>query len=287
MFGGSFSYFVNMSLFITSLNSGSNGNCYYVGNQNESVLIDVGISCRETEKRMNRLGLPMNTIKAIFITHEHSDHIKGVQILSEKYQLPVYITDTTLQNSPIKIDPLLVNSFVPYQSIQIGDLSVKAFPKRHDACDAHSFTVSGNGVTIGIMTDIGSICEHVIANFNQCNAVILEANYDEIMLEEGRYPYFLKKRIRGGMGHLSNRQALELFLNHKNPNLSQLILAHLSKDNNCPEKVGRLFKEHAGATEIVVASRYEESRVFQIQPLGRRINSVWSTAVKAQQLTIF
>ncbi len=270
--------FVAMSLFITSLNSGSNGNCYYVGNQTEAVLIDVGISCKETEKRMDRLGIPMNRIKALFITHEHTDHIKGVEVLSEKHQLPVYITDKTLQKCPIQINPRLVKSFKPYQTIQVGELVVNPFPKRHDASDAHSFTVSGHGVTVGVLTDIGTACDHVVTHFSQCQAVFLEANYDETMLEHGKYPYFLKSRIRGGHGHLSNRQALELFLNHKHAQLSHLILAHLSKDNNCPEKVEQLFKMHAGTTEVVVASRYEESRLFQILPMGHSIDPVKSVA---------
>jgi phosphoribosyl 1,2-cyclic phosphodiesterase len=201
--------------------------------------------------------------------------------------LPVFITPKTLHNSALKLNPSLVNSFSPNQTIQIGELSVNPFSKRHDASDAHSFTVSGNGVTIGILTDIGSVCEQVVNNFKQCNAVFLEANYDENMLEEGHYPYFLKNRIRGGHGHLSNQQALELFLNHKHPNLSHLILAHLSKDNNSPEKVETLFKKHAGTTEVVVASRDEESSVFQIQPLVQSMDQSKPSVFKTEQLSIF
>src|ERR1700744_3887781 len=117
-----------MSLFITSLNSGSNGNCYYVGNEHEAVFIDAGISCRETEKRMKRLGLSMKQVKAIFISHEHADHILGLPVLARKYQLPIYITAATLQHSRLQLDGQ-VRSFQAFQGIQVGGLTVTAFPK--------------------------------------------------------------------------------------------------------------------------------------------------------------
>ncbi|NLR82198.1 MBL fold metallo-hydrolase [Chitinophaga eiseniae] len=253
-----------MSLFITSLNSGSNGNCYYIGNDSEAVLIDAGISCRETEKRMTRLGLSMKKVKAIFISHEHSDHIRGVEVLAKKYRLPVYITPGTLTHGGLSIDAQLVVDFNPYEAIPVGNLSVTAFPKHHDASEPHSFVVSGNAVTIGIFTDIGAPCEHIVRHFQQCNAAFLEANYDEEMLEKGRYPYYLKNRIRGGKGHLSNRQALEIFTTHRPAFMSHLLLSHLSRDNNSPDLVQALFDEHANGTQIIVASRYQETAVFTV-----------------------
>lgn len=253
-----------MSLFITSLNSGSNGNCYYVGNNNEAVLVDVGISCREVEKRMARLQLSIAKVKAIFISHEHSDHIKGLEVLSKKYTLPVYITNATLNNSRLDLNRSLVKSFKAYDPIIIGGLVVKAFPKFHDASDPYSFVIEGNNVKVGVMTDIGSVCDHVIQNFKQCQAVFLEANYDETLLNNGSYPYYLKQRIAGDKGHLSNNQALELVANHKPEFMSHLILSHLSKDNNCPILVKDLFSKHAGSMEVIVASRFQETEVFQI-----------------------
>lgn len=253
-----------MSLFITSLNSGSNGNCYYIGNSNEAVLVDVGISCRETEKRMLRLGLAMEKVKAIFISHEHSDHIRGLEVISRKYKLPVYITKKTLKNSSLKLNPEMVKSFTDHKPVNIGKLSIVPFTKRHDASDPYSFIVSGNGLKIGVLTDIGSVCENVRSYFKQCNAVFLEANYDTEMLETGKYPYFLKKRISADHGHLSNDQALELFTKYRSKALDLVLLSHLSKENNDPELVHRLFKEHAGKTKIIVASRYEETAVYNI-----------------------
>ncbi|MGZ8556753.1 MAG: MBL fold metallo-hydrolase [Chitinophagaceae bacterium] len=254
-----------MSLFIASLNSGSNGNCYYVGNNTEAVLIDAGISCRETEIRVKRLGLSMSTVKAIFISHEHTDHISGVRVLSKKYQLPVYITAATLRSAGVITEKHLVRHFNAGQLITIDVLSVMAFPKCHDANDPHSFMISSNGINIGVFTDIGNCCDHVIANFKKCHAVFLEANYCEDMLMNGSYPYILKKRISSDNGHLSNGQALELFTKHRGHQLSHLVLSHLSKNNNRPELVDQLFRQQAGSTNIVVASRNEETAVYCIE----------------------
>ena len=253
-----------MSLFITSINSGSNGNCYYIGNEYEAVLIDAGISCRETEKRMKQLGLKMDKVKAIFISHEHGDHIRGVEGFAAKYRLPVYITAATLHHSRLRINEQLIKPFTAFETISIGGLSIKAFSKLHDASDPHSFIITGNGVTIGVFTDIGAPCEQVIFHFKQCHAAFLEANYDEVMLEEGTYPVHLKNRIRSEHGHLSNLQALKLFTDHKPGFMSHLLLSHLSKDNNDPELVLALFSNVAGDTEISVASRYNETPIYHI-----------------------
>src|SRR3954469_1092284 len=121
-----------MSLFIASLNSGSNGNCYYTGNGREAVLVDAGISCRETEKRMAKLGLSMEQVRAIFISHEHSDHISGLPVLAKKYRLPVYISHATLRNSGMTLPEELVRHF-DAAPISIGELRVTAFEKLHDA----------------------------------------------------------------------------------------------------------------------------------------------------------
>ena len=255
-----------MSLFIASLNSGSNGNCYYVGNNTEAVLIDAGLSCRETEKRMLRLGLSIKNVKAIFISHEHDDHISGLESLSNKHNIPVYITQSTLENCRFVLRKDLVNYFSSQQRITVGDLTIKAFPKFHDACDPHSFIIQNNeGVCIGVFTDIGKACEQVIYHFKQCDAVFLEANYDDEMLAAGSYPYFLKRRITSDNGHLSNAAALELFCVHRSKCLSHLILSHLSKNNNSAEVVERIFMKYCNETKIIVASRHHETEVFYIQ----------------------
>lgn len=259
-----------MALYITSLNSGSNGNCYYIANRDDAILVDAGISCRETEKRMGRLGLSMKKVRAIFVSHEHSDHIRGIPVIAKKYHLPVYITGGTLIRAGLNLDKDLIRSFTAHEAVHIGELVVTAFPKFHDASEPHSFIISCNEITVGVFTDIGFLCEQVIRYFSLCHAAFLEANYDDDLLEKGRYPYHLKVRIRGGKGHLSNKQALELF-SGKGAHLSHLFLSHLSKDNNCPKMVLDLFNRHAGETEIIVASRDQESEVYHIGEFNQAI----------------
>jgi phosphoribosyl 1,2-cyclic phosphodiesterase len=251
-------------LHIAALNSGSNGNCYYVGNQTEAVLIDAGISCKEIEKRMLRLGLSMKKVKALFISHEHSDHIKGVCVLAKKYQLPVYLSKGTLSGCRFNLEPSLVYNLERHGTYQFGNLIVTAFPKIHDASEPHSFTVSCGETRVGVFTDLGAVCQQLSKHFKHCHAAFLEANYDEDMLNNGNYPYFLKQRINGGRGHLSNKQALQLFLDHKPAYMSHLLLSHLSKDNNDPQLVKDLFEQHAGSTKIFIASRHEETEIHII-----------------------
>jgi phosphoribosyl 1,2-cyclic phosphodiesterase len=274
-----------MSLFITSLNSGSNGNCYYIGNETEAILVDAGICCSEIEKRMKRLGLNLQILKAIFISHEHTDHISGLQVFSKKYQLPVYITEATQRFARIKLEKHLVKSFVAHEPVTIGNLSITAFPKFHDAADPYSFIISCNQAKVGVFTDIGNPCKNVITYFKQCHAAFLESNYDDTMLDQGRYPYFLKNRIRGNNGHLSNKQALELFIIHKPTFMSHLLLSHLSKNNNCPKLVEKLFNENANGVKMIIASRDEETAVYQIQNFKTFNAPVKRLQIASSQLT--
>lgn len=277
-----------MTLQIASLNSGSNGNCYYIGNEKEAVFIDAGINCRETEKRMKRLGLDLKKVKAIFISHEHSDHIKGVTILSKKYQIPVYITEDTHKQARLFLEKVLIRRFNEDLPIQIGGLCITAFQKFHDAGDPHSFTVASPSVKVGVFTDLGKTCKKLIRHFKQCHAAFLEANYDEDMLMNGDYPYYLKKRISDGLGHLSNKEALDLFIKHRPVFMSHLILSHLSKNNNSPKLVKKMFENHICDTEIIIASRDEESELFFIQSEARLNKKTKKTKPKNElQLTLF
>jgi phosphoribosyl 1,2-cyclic phosphodiesterase len=278
-----------MSMFIASLNSGSNANCYYVGNAAEAVLVDGGLSCRETEKRMKRLGLSIKKVKAIFVSHEHGDHVHGIPALSKKHALPVYITSQTLNQGNLDLQAHLICPLHAYEPVAIGNLSITAFPKQHDACDPHSFIVECFSVRVGIFTDIGAPCEHVTRHFRQCHAAFLEANYDDTLLNNGSYPIYLKNRIRGDKGHMSNDQALQLVAQHKPSFMSHLLLSHLSRDNNSPKMVKDVFRKIAGDTEIIIASRDKESRLYHIRNTAgaqRRLRKVY-TANHPFQLSLF
>ncbi len=255
---------VIMSIFVSSIASGSNGNCYYVGNEHEAILVDAGISCRETERRMARQGLSMQRVKAIFVSHEHTDHVKGLSVLANKYQLPVFLTPGTRRACRLAIPERLLYPLTDLQTVSVGNLVVTSFRKYHDAADPHSFIIQNHGITVGVFTDIGRVCERVMEFFSHCDVAFLETNYDVDMLMQGRYPFFLKNRIRGGYGHLSNMEALELFANYRSPKLTHLFLSHLSRDNNSPELVSDLFHAHRGSTEIILAGRYAETPVFAV-----------------------
>lgn len=279
-----------MSLSVAAIASGSNGNCYYIGNEQEAVLIDAGISCRETEKRMNRMGLSMSKVKAIVISHEHSDHITGLPGISKKYQLPVYITTSTFKNSQIPIQEDLLRNFSASREIEIGTIRIKPFIKSHDAIDPHSFIIYCGEVKVGVFTDIGYCCNELAHYFSQCHAAFLESNYCEDMLEQGRYPYPLKQRISGKKGHLSNTQAVEVFLKHRGAGLSELILSHLSGNNNTHDKVEKAFTSIAGPTRITIASRYRETPIFRVEArvlpnIPIKISKTYTN--KPQQLTLF
>lgn len=274
-----------MQLHFASLNSGSNGNCYYIANENEAVLIDIGLSNREIGKRMLKMGLNMQKVKAAFISHEHIDHIRGAEGVSNKHQIPIYISERTQQGGRVNIDPQLTQRFVEHEPVFIGDLTITAFSKQHDAADPFSFIVEGNGLTIGVFTDIGAACDNVKRYFSKCHAAFLEANYDDEMLTNGRYPIYLQNRIRGDHGHLSNAQALELFQNHRSPGLRAVLLSHLSRDNNSPDLVHELFLQHAGEVRVGVASRYGATAVLTLDQ--EKVTGVLEPATKAGQFSLF
>ncbi len=275
-----------MSLYVASLNSGSNGNCYYIANHEEAVLIDAGLSYRETVKRLKRLGLSIKKVKAIFITHEHTDHIHGIPSILKKYPLPVYLTAKTLIKSQLqKVEAYTLQAYEP---VSIGKLIIRAFPVLHDAIDPHNFMVSNDTVNVGVFTDIGDITDHVIQNFRQCHAAFLESNYDEELLESGRYPRALINRIKGGFGHLSNMQAAKLFARHRPDFMSHLFLAHLSRNNNSPHIVQKLFDALSNNTEVVIASRYKETKLYSINSAGKNSSTTaYSGVVTPVQLNLF
>jgi len=269
-----------MALITASLNSGSNGNAYYVGDGDDAILVDVGMSSREILKRMQALELDPKSLKAIFISHEHGDHIRGLPRLAHQFQLPIYITAGTAKSIH-----LIRHLSVPFQDaepVQVGKLSVVPFRKAHDAADPHSFVVHGHGINIGIFTDIGKVCKPLIHYFSQCHAAYLEANYDEEMLEQGSYPRHLKNRIRGGEGHLSNKEAFDLFLSHRPAHMRQLYLSHLSRENNHPDKVLDLFTSARTGVDIHIASRFGATGVFRVEGDPVQAVRIWNNGIMKQ-----
>ena len=176
-----------MSLFAASLNSGSNGNCYFIGNPKEAVLVDCGISYREVKRRLQRLAISIDSIIAIIITHEHNDHVVGVAKVTRKHHIPVYVSAKTNQQFNFGVDESLIRIFHTHEEIKLGQLTISFAPRFHDAVDAHSVLVQNGTTKIGVFTDLGKACADTIRHFKQCHAAFLESNYDEAMLEEGPY----------------------------------------------------------------------------------------------------
>lgn len=258
-----------------SLNSGSNGNCFYIGTAREAVLVDCGISNREVVRRMKRLKLPMSNIKGVFITHEHNDHVVGAATVSKKHNLPIYLSPPTRKLYTFGVAEERIRTFESHVPVQFDQLQVIGVPRTHDAVDAHSFIVKCGSISVGVFTDLGHADETTIRYFKQCHAAFLEANYDEDMLTYGSYPPALKARIRGDAGHLSNLQALQLVNEHRPQHMEHLVLSHLSRNNNRESIVKNLFEPWAKQMTITIATRRKETALFQIGSDG------------SQQLTLF
>ena len=255
---------LNMPMKVAALNSGSNGNCYWFGAGEEAILVDAGLSCKEMEKRMDRMGIRMDQVRALLITHEHSDHVFGIRGLMKKYDIELYVTRSTWMAAGISLDKGRIIHFTSPGRLAIGGFEVRPFRTRHDAADPHGFLVSHCGTTAGVFTDIGVACPRVKKHFAECHLAFLECNYEEEMLENGPYPRILKDRIRGGLGHLSNRQAMELLRDHRHPGLKHAFLAHMSKENNSPEQALKWFDGFSARLSIEVAGRYGETRVVEV-----------------------
>lgn len=246
---------------VCAIASGSNGNCYYIGNEREAILVDAGISCKQVLERMEERGLDASKLKAIFITHEHVDHIRGTRVLSKKLRIPAFFTYGTWNNAHKSSKPLHYRFVHIDQPLQVGEFTVHTFSKNHDAGEPVSFRIEVENTSVGVMTDIGSVCDNVIHHFKQCKAVFLESNYDEKMLWEGPYPWPLKKRVASEVGHLSNEQALNLVTEHGTETLKTVFLSHLSGENNTPDIAFENFRPLHDKYEIIKTSRHEASVV--------------------------
>jgi phosphoribosyl 1,2-cyclic phosphodiesterase len=254
-------YMIKM-LEICALASGSNGNCYYIGNEKDAVLIDAGISCRQILKRMAEKELNPMKIKAAVISHEHSDHVRGARVLAKKLKIPVHLTAKTFLATYKNMQPAWPRFFEPGQAISIGEFQIHTFLKNHDASEPCSFRIEYAGRNVGVFTDIGEPCENVLFQFGLCDAVFLESNYDEEMLRTGSYPDFLKQRVASSYGHLSNVQALKLLEENAGTQLKCVFLSHLSAENNTPETAMATHQPLFDRFKVRLTSRYGPTEVF-------------------------
>jgi len=218
---------------IAALASGSSGNCFYIRNKDSSILVDAGISCKRIVERISLLGENAGSLKGIFVTHEHTDHTRGVDVLARKFSVPIFATKGTIGNSFLCSDEELINEIKNDDIIKLAGLEIEAFSKPHDAADPVSFAIR-NGKMIAILTDIGHASKNVVNAVRDSDFLVLESNHDLKMLREGPYPYFVKRRIESDIGHFSNLHSGLCVLEHANKKLKNVVLAHLSEINNTP-----------------------------------------------------
>lgn len=263
---------------LCSIASGSSGNCIYVGSEATHLLVDVGISGKRIENGLNCLGLSGRDLDGILITHEHSDHISGLGVMARKYNIPIYASAGTIaemmHTSQLgKIEQELYHEIKPDSKMTIKDLTINPMKISHDAAEPIAFRIAYGDKKIGICTDLGIYTDYTVDCLKGMDALLIEANHDVNMLQVGPYPYYLKQRILGDRGHLSNENSGKLLSNILHDKLKTIILGHLSKENNMPElayEAVRLeitmgeSKYNAGDFEIQVANRSEPSPIIHI-----------------------
>lgn len=220
-----------------SLGSGSEGNGLIVEADGTAILIDCGFGVRDTGARLARLGLDAASIAAILVTHEHGDHIRGVAPLAARHRIPVWSTFGTLGAAGERFASTVRGfGFDSHDAFAIGSLEVRPFPVPHDAREPVQFVIGDGARRLGVVTDLGVSTPHVEASLSGCNALVLECNHDTTMLADGPYPLPLKQRVGGRLGHLDNESAAALLGALDCSRLKHIVAAHLSKQNNTPEK---------------------------------------------------
>jgi phosphoribosyl 1,2-cyclic phosphodiesterase len=225
------------NLAVCVLASGSKGNSIYISDGFTAILIDAGLSAKEIKHRLKSRGLSPRDLNAILVTHEHSDHIQAVSVLSRQLKLPIYLSRNIEKKVSRRNSLYEIRAFDSGSSFRIDNLAIQPFAVSHDATDPVGFTIGQNGSRIGVATDLGAVTAHVKENLKHCQLLILEANHDPHMLQNGPYPWHLKQRIQSSSGHLSNEQSRHLLMELQHEGLEHVILAHLSQTNNAPQKV--------------------------------------------------
>ena len=219
-----------------NLFSGSSGNSTYIESDSTKILIDAGVSCQRISKALASIGVELDEINAILITHEHTDHTKGLTTIAKKFNTPIYATAKTwTQMSALNVIDECKCTFSPEKEFKIGDLTIRPFSIPHDAIEPCGFSVLNGEKKVTVATDIGHIEDKLITEMCGSDILLIESNYDNDTLLCGAYPYFLKKRISSDIGHLSNETTGKLVKTLYENGVNKFILGHLSKENNFPE----------------------------------------------------
>ena len=241
-----------------SLGSGSKGNSTVVESDTACVMVDCGFGLRNACTRLERIGKSPEDLTAIIVTHEHSDHWKGIGALSAKYNIPVYLSAGSLKAKEIQSGEALFNCIDSHRDFYVGDICIKPVPVPHDAREPIQYILSNGKVQLGILTDLGHFTPHVVSSYSKCDALLLECNYDDDMLLDGPYPRFLKDRVSGMFGHLSNRQAADLLLALDLSRLKTLMIGHISAKNNDVSLIKAAIEPLCGE-DIVLSFADQES----------------------------
>lgn len=228
----------------SSLGSGSKGNASLVEYKDACIMFDCGFSFVQTKKRLAKLGKTIDDISAVFISHEHGDHINGVAALLDNTEIPVWATAGTARHLPLSNYINIIDSHQQYIIDDILKINPVVVP--HDAAEPCQFVVSSSKTKVGILTDVGHITAHIETSFSSCDALMLETNYDEEMLMSGSYPDFLKSRISSDLGHLSNQQSAGLLKRLDTSTLKHITLMHLSENNNSAQLALRVISKALG-----------------------------------------
>lgn len=227
-----------MGISYCSLASGSSGNCHLVINEENKLLVDAGLSGKQIQNRLQGLGFDPKDLTGIFVTHEHNDHICGVGILSRRFNLPIYANSKTWEAMETKLGSIKSDNIKVFDTgkpLFLGELKVTPYDISHDAAEPVGYTFQEKDVKISITTDLGHMNEGILDKIKDSQLVVLESNHDIDMLKAGNYPYYLKRRILSDSGHLSNEAAGNAIVELVKSNVKNVILAHLSKENNFPE----------------------------------------------------
>lgn len=243
------------------LASGSDGNCMLVEHDGYSILLDAGLSCREIRRRMDVAGAGAMQPGALFLTHEHSDHVRGARVTARRLGIPVVCTPGTARRTPGLSDVPTVSLMPSGGSMRTGPFEVTSFLLPHDAEEPSGYVIEWDGGRLGVATDLGCWSHLVASNLSGCTGLVLEFNHDEDMLWSGSYPWPLKQRIASSRGHLSNASASDLLTRVSHGGLGLVILAHLSRENNKPPIALEAAKAVPGfAGELLVA---DPDRAFE------------------------